>query len=820
MPFKYFKYLIVLTFIGRISYSQLLVSPNSSASALVNQIVGNNVTITNPVINCNAQATGLFVSNGSNIGLTNGIMLCTGKIQNAIGPNNAGGAGNAFSTSANFNDANLSSIEPQAKYDGCVLEFDITPVCNKLEIKYVFGSEEYPEYVGKNFNDAFGFFMWGPNPSGGTYNGYNIARLPNGTPVSIDNINNGPGNSGPCVNCAYYVDNTNGSTIQYDAFTVPLTAQANVKPCSTYHLKLVIADAGDAIYDSGVFLQYKGIGCANTSVPAVATSTTSSKCDLNNGTATASVSNYTGTVSYAWSPGGQTTATATNLAPGNYTCTLDFLMPCPYTATVAVTIPHDAGFTYSTTINNIKCPQDANGSATVTANGGFSPYTYNWNTSPSQNGNTVSGLSLGEYICTITDAMGCVKKDTVEIFATTTLTAHPVSSDALCGNPTGGIQSNPLGGVPAYTYTWSTNPTQNTKDATGLVPGNYSVTIQDQDGCKVTTTVTVNNFIPTITLQDSLVNATCSHQNGAIYINNVIGGTAPYTYTWNTTPAQNSSSATGLWPGAYMINVEDVNHCPVSQTFTIIDQSSLPIVFTKKDDKCDQKKGTAQVTVIGGSPGYTYLWSDGQTTPAAVGLGQGSYTVDITDALGCQATETVQINNYNDVFNGSVEVFPTTPEVNVPFTVTLHPTSVWDMIYGFISDGTITTDTSNRLMYQDYGWYNITYYLVSKDGCKDTIRYDFFVKDFMTIYVPNTFTPNGDGNNDTFFAKGTLVKDFKMYVYDRWGELLFKSNDINEGWDGTYKGAKAKEDVYVYKIFATDFYEREQTFVGHINLIR
>ncbi|MBS1636399.1 MAG: choice-of-anchor L domain-containing protein [Bacteroidetes bacterium] len=816
MLIRKIRYIFFFLLLGIFAKAQLLVSPNSNASTLVNQIVGNNVTITNVSLNCNSQGSGIFLSNGSNIGLTTGILLTTGLAQTAMGPNNQTGAGTGLascSTCPNFSDGDLSSIEPQAKYDGCRLEFDIKPICNKLQIRYVFASEEYPEYVGHNFNDAFGFFISGPNPGGGSYSGYNIARLSNGTPVSIDNINSGS-------NGSYYVDNTGGATVQYDGFTTPLTALADVVPCATYHLKLVIADAGDDIYDSGVFLEYKGIGCANNSTPSINTATTVSKCDLNNGSASVAVSNYTGAVTYAWSPGGQTSATATGLAPGNYTCSLNFQQPCPNTQTVSVTVPHDAGFTYSTSITNIKCPQDANGSATITVNGGTTPYSYNWNSSPAQFTNIGSNFSMGQYVCTITDASGCVKKDTVKIFATTTLTMHPTSSTALCNNPTGSAQSNASGGVPAYTYTWSTMPVQTTANATSLLPGTYSVTVTDNDGCKLTNTVVVNNFIPVISINDSLIDPTCNQQNGAIYISSVTGGTGPYTYTWSTTPAQNTQNVTGLLPGTYTVQVNDVNHCPATESYTLVNHSSLPLIPQKKDDKCDQQKGWASAIVLGGSPGFTYAWNNGQTTQTATGLGQGKYWVDITDAVGCKATDTIRILNHNDVFNGSVELDPNEPEVNNPFTVTLHPTSVWNLNYAFESDGLITNDTLNRFNYQDYGWYNITYYMVSDDGCRDTLRYDFFVKDFMTLYVPNTFTPNGDLENDIFFAKGTLIREFKMYIFDRWGQLVFKSDAIEKGWDGTYKGGMAPIDTYVYKIIAKDYYNREQTFVGHVNLIR
>jgi len=812
-----FTYAFLLLLLADVR-AQLLVSPNNSAGTLVQQIVGNNVVISNPVLNCNSQASGVFLSNGSNIGLSQGILLSTGRVIDAIGPNNsAGGSGlnapGCFNSNPTFSDPNILSIEPQAKFDGCVLEFDVQPYCNTLQIKYVFGSEEYPEFVGKGFNDAFGFFIWGTNPGGGSYNGYNIARLPNGTPVAIDNINGG-------VNSNYYVNNAGGTTIQYDGFTVPLTASVNVVPCNTYHLKLAIADAGDCIYDSGVFLEYKGIGCPNNEVPAISTATTASQCDLNNGTATASISNYSGSLNYQWTPGSQTTATATGLSPGTYTCYVTFQNPCPYTKTVTVTVPHQFGFNTSVSINEIQCPQDMNGSATVTASGGNAPYAYSWNTVPVQNTSTATGLGLGTYICSVTDATGCTKKDTIIMSALTTLTLNPSSTDALCNNPTGTASANASGGNPAYTYTWSTSPVQTSATISGLLPGTYTVSVTDQAGCYVTAPVTVNNFVPTITLSDSLVHTTCGNPNGAIFLNGISGGTAPYSFSWSTTPAQGTQNIANLSAGVYTVSITDANNCPSVQSFTLINNNFIPTITTHKDDKCEQHKGWAKAIPIGGSPPFTYTWSDGQTTQQASGLGAGTYTVQIVDALGCTASATVSLINVNDIFTGTVVSYPGEPSANENFTITLSPTDVWLLNYAFISDGRITTDTINYFNYPDYGSYSITYYLMSRDGCRETVRYDFFVKDYMTLYIPNTFTPNGDGKNDVFYAYGTLLKNFEMQIFDRWGVLLFKTDDITQGWDGYYKGDLSQVDTYIYKVFATDLYNKQHTFVGHVNLLR
>lgn len=812
-------YLIVLLLLTvNLLDAQLLVSPNNNAATLVNQIVGNNVTITNAVINCGSGGSGIFLSNNSNIGLNNGILLTTGKATNAMGTNNDADKGECFNTNSSISDPQLIAIEPKATYDGCVLEFDIKPICNTLQIKYVFGSEEYPEFVGSQFNDAFGFFIWGPNPAGGTYNGNNIARLPNSTQVTINNINNGSTNSGPCTNCGFYVNNTGGGTIQYDGFTTPLTASANVTPCQTYHLKLAIADAGDCDYDSGVFLEYQGISCSQAQIPTVATQTTTSFCDLNNGSATATVGNYTGTATYLWSPGGQTSATAVNLAPGNYQCQITFQNPCPYTKTITVQVPHSTGFGVTQSITNIKCPQDVNGSATVVPNGGNAPFTYSWNTNPVQTSATATGLGLGTYVCTITDATGCVKKDSVRIFATTTLTMAPTSNPALCNNATGEAMANTLGGVPPYTYVWNTSPVQTSSIAVNLLPGNYSVTVTDNDGCIKTLSVNVSNFEPAIAILDSVVHATCNQPNGAIIIDTLIGGTYPYTFNWSG--GQTTQSVSGLAPGAYSVTIRDANNCPAAKLYAVNNFTYLPINSVVKDDKCDQKKGEATATVLGGTAPISYTWSNGQTTQTASGLGAGSYNVIVKDAVGCTNTAVFNVSNYNDSFNGYVTINPRDPSVNENFQISIHPTSLWTVDFAGLNTGFMLRDTVAVLNLSEYGWYYVNYFLVSDNGCRTTIKFDFFVKDFMTLYFPNTFTPNADGVNDIYYAVGTLVKEFKMQIYDRWGEQVFNTDDLYKGWDGKYKGSLVKEDTYTYKALAKDYFGKAYNFTGHINVIR
>ncbi len=339
LPLHRFLAFFVFVITSKFLAGQLVISnQGGTATAVVTAMVGGGLTVSNATITCPSTAYGTFTNGAStNIGIPSGIVLTTGNV------NNLNGSGSTFwstdNPGGNCSDAQLGSLESLADYDCCILEFDVTPSCTTLQIRFVFGSEEYPEWVSAGYNDAFGFFVTGPNPSGGNYNNTNVATLPNNTTiVSIDNVNAN-------TNSGYYVNNSTGNSVVLDAFTTVLTRNVSVTPCQTYHFKLAIADAGDGIYDSGVFIDF--LDCLN-SVSAT-TSTTPVSCSGNDGTATANVTGGYPPYTYSWNTTpAQTTATATGLAPGTYTVTIDDAGACTNPITQTVTVANGASATTPT----------------------------------------------------------------------------------------------------------------------------------------------------------------------------------------------------------------------------------------------------------------------------------------------------------------------------------------------------------------------------------------------------------------------------------------------------------------------------------------
>ena len=244
-------------------YSQLLISStNTPAQSIQNVLVGGGINISNVTFqgiysSSSISQFGEFV-NGytTNLEINEGIIIASGDVYNI--PNVSGVL---MSTDASGNGcAEITALTGNTSYDAAVIEFDFVPYDNKITLNYIFASEEYNDYVNSTFNDAFGFFINGPKPSGGIYNNFNIALIPGTSfiPVSINNVNNGYSvncSSGPCTNCDYFIDNCNGNQIIFDGFTKPLIAHCDVIPNQTYHIKLAVADVGDGVLDSGVFLK-------------------------------------------------------------------------------------------------------------------------------------------------------------------------------------------------------------------------------------------------------------------------------------------------------------------------------------------------------------------------------------------------------------------------------------------------------------------------------------------------------------------------------------------------------------------------------------
>ena len=361
----------------------------------------------------------------------------------------------------------------------------------------------------------------------------------------------------------------------------------------------------------------------------------------NNGSATVNVAGGTPPFSYSWNTiPVQTTSTATGLAAGTHIVTVtEVSYGCSFTDTITITSPPQLTHSFAS-VTNINCFGNSNGSASVNVAGGTPTYTYSWSCVPVQTTATATGLGPGTYSVFVTDAHGCSFADTISITQPALPLTHslpPVTNLICFGNNIGSATVNVSGGTPSYTYLWSSVPVQTTPTATGLGPGNYTVTVTDFYGCSFSDTITITSP-PLLTHLFSNVNVDCFGNNNGSASVSAAGGTPSYTYSWNSIPVQTTPTITGLYAGVYSVTITDSHGCSFSDTAVIKSPTGLtviPPVITNAN--CfGANTGTATVTATGGTPGYNYSWNPtAQTSSTATGLAASVYTITVTDNNGC-----------------------------------------------------------------------------------------------------------------------------------------------------------------------------------------
>ncbi len=386
-----------------------------------------------------------------------------------------------------------------------------------------------------------------------------------------------------------------------------------------------IVDCGEIPCEVGTELITSNVSCYNE----------------NNGQATIDESGAeNGPLSYQWSQG-STTANVSNLSPGNYTVTITDAAECSEVYEFIITQPDPLIVNATATGETGSGTND--GTASANPSGGIAPYTYAWN-----NGVTnpdINNLPPGIYTVTITDTNGCTNEAAVTVNSFDCAISVSIDSDNIScfGNTDGFAAADIVNGTPPFTYLWSTGAT--TASISDLAVGSYSVTVEDANDCPSTATIFIDQPMEAIGSVVSLTDALCYNEaNGTAEVM-VSGGTVPYTYNWPggaSGPLQED-----LLAGDYTVSFEDANGCTGEIELSIGEPDALTSeIADSQNVTCfGNDDGSATAFANGGTPGYTYLWSDAlaQTSATATNLGPGAYTVTITDANGCTQTASTTI---------------------------------------------------------------------------------------------------------------------------------------------------------------------------------
>ena len=289
---------------------------------------------------------------------------------------------------------------------------------------------------------------------------------------------------------------------------------------------------------------------------------------------------------------------------------------------------------------DVLCNGGSDGSIDLTVNGGQAPYDYQWNDANNTNVEDLEDVPAGNYCVIVTDDLGCTSMICADVSEPDAITLSGTTTDALCaGNCDGSIDLTVNGGTGIYTYDWDIIDT--VEDPENLCAGTYTVTVTDQNGCTEVASFTVDEPA-SITISGTASMVCAGVCDGIIEIE-VSGGTAGYTYEWNTSPVQNTSNATDLCAGTYTILVTDVNGCTAEASFVISENSNIVIAYNITQPSCfGGCDGGIMPTISGGNPPYTFQWSTGSTASDIQDICAGLYSVVVTDATGC--TESVSMD--------------------------------------------------------------------------------------------------------------------------------------------------------------------------------
>lgn len=351
-----------------------------------------------------------------------------------------------------------------------------------------------------------------------------------------------------------------------------------------------------------------------------------------------------------------------------------------------------------------------------------------------------------------------------------------------------------------------------TISSSGIASGGFQNTYGgSQDGYLVKFSSCANNFIATATS----TNLSCNGQCNGTATASPLGGIAPYSYSWNTNPPQTSVTATGLCAGTYTVIITDANGDTTSATATITQPPPFQLTGTTVSDTCGAGVGCASVTVNGGSPGYTYVWSSGGNSDTLCNLVAGTYAVVVTDTNGCADTLSITVGNTGAVSADAGSTVTITQGQSTVLNATGGNSYSWSPPGG-LSCTNCASPTASPTQTTTY-----TVTVTNSSGCSATDTVTVFVEyPCGELFVPNAFSPNDDQHNDVLYVRGNCIRSLHFEVYSRWGERVFQTDTTTIGWDGTFRGQECNTAVFVYWLRATLNDGSEVMKKGDVSLVR
>ena len=301
---------------------------------------------------------------------------------------------------------------------------------------------------------------------------------------------------------------------------------------------------------------------------------------------------------------------------------------------------------------NVACFGESTGAINISVSGGDGNFTFAWSDGASYSATSEDIINVfpGAYSVTVTDGNSCSANTSYNITQPASALSATTSSTNVSssGGSDGSATVTPSGGTAGYTYLWSDGQTNAT--ATNLSAGNYSVVIKDANLCSITKNFTVTEPSSLSATATAINNVSCNNGSDGSASVSVTGGTSPYTYSWNTSPIQTNSTATNLAAGTYTVTITDFTNVVTTANVTISEPSALSLSITATDVSCvDDVTGALDATVTGGTPNYTFAWSNSSSSEDQTGLGTGTYSLTVTDDNGCQISSSATISVLDNI---------------------------------------------------------------------------------------------------------------------------------------------------------------------------
>jgi gliding motility-associated-like protein len=560
----------------------------------------------------------------------------------------------------------------------------------------------------------------------------------------------------------------------------------------------------------------------------------------------ASINNVTGTYppfTYSWAPSGQTTQTASNVVTGIHSVTITDDLGC--TRVYNMNVPNNQP-TASSTATLESCVGSSNGTATAQMVPEVGTLTYLWNDPLQQTTQTAVGLTAGTYTCTITSSQNCTVTTTVtvtvdnpmqpSIVAQTDVTCHASNT----GTATVGITN----GTAPFIYNWS-GSSSTTEFANDLFVGNHTVDVSDANGCTAQLSFTLSEPPALQITGISIPQEICPGADANLSAQG-IGGSTPYTYTWyvdNTQVAQgqNVVATPTSYLTTYCVVLTEQCGSPADTLCTTVSwpEDIIPSFISDTTRGCNPTtisfQNTTESSLIAN---IFFQFGDGSSvnvgptqpfTHTYTYAGEFTPQMTVTTINGCVYTQSfpnyIQIGDYP---TANFSWYPSQPVMFNPTANFLDLSSAdvtqWNWTFQAGEPGTSSaTNPISTFPLGEVDEYLVTLYVTTDFGCVDSFSTFVPVISDVVIFAPNTFTPDDDLFNEGWrvFMQGIDIYQFNLLIFNRWGEIVWESNNVEVAWDGTYNEQPAPQGTYVWKIRTKNPYDDNvYEFQGHLNLLR